>query len=57
VHPHGGKWWPPGHIIGYEHTFVHGVADFLEAVAGDGRIEPNFEDGVKIMRVLEAAAS
>ncbi|MEM7146219.1 MAG: Gfo/Idh/MocA family oxidoreductase [Verrucomicrobiota bacterium] len=55
VHPHGGKWWPPGHIIGYEHTFVHAVADFLDAVAGDGRIEPNFEDGVKIMRVLEAA--
>jgi predicted dehydrogenase len=55
VHPHGGKWWPPGHIIGYEHTFVHAGADFLEAVAGDGRIEPNFADGVKIMRVLEAA--
>lgn len=56
VHPYGGKWWPPGHIIGYEHTFVHAAAEFLEAVAGDGRIGPDFEDGVKIMKVLEAAA-
>ncbi len=53
-HPYSGKWWPPGHITGYEHTFVNAAADFLAAVAGGGRIEPNFEDGVRIMRVLEA---
>ena len=32
-HPYVGHWWPPGHIIGYEHTFVHTVYDLLEAVA------------------------
>ncbi|MDB6064965.1 MAG: oxidoreductase domain protein [Pedosphaera sp.] len=30
-HPYVGQWWPPGHIIGYEHTFVHSIADFLNA--------------------------
>jgi len=54
VHSYAGNWWPPGHIIGYEHTFVNAVADFLKAVAEGGTVEPNFEDGVRIMRVLEA---
>ncbi|MEM7015128.1 MAG: Gfo/Idh/MocA family oxidoreductase, partial [Verrucomicrobiota bacterium] len=49
------KYWPPGHIIGYEHAFINGVADFLDAIAANETIEPNFEDGVKIIRVLEAA--
>ncbi len=53
VHPYA-KWWPPGHIIGYEHAFVHAVADFVEAVEAGGSIEPNFRDGVRILRVLEA---
>lgn len=54
MHPYAGNWWPPGHIIGFEHTFVHAVADFLSAVDRGEAIEPNFRDGVKIMRVLEA---
>ena len=53
-HPYVGHWWPPGHIIGYEHAFVHAMADFLKAIDGDGKIEPNFRDGIKIMEVLEA---
>jgi len=53
-HAYVDHWWPPGHIIGYEHAFVHAVADFLKAIAGDGKIEPNFRDGVKIMEILEA---
>ena len=53
-HPYMKAWWPPGHIIGYEHTFVHTVYDLLEAIA-DGRVpEPNFVDGVRNQRVLEA---
>lgn len=48
------KWWPPGHIIGYEHAFVHGVADFLDAIAANGTVEPNFRDGLSIIKVLEA---
>ena len=33
THPYIDKWWPPGHIIGYEHTFIHTVADLVKAVA------------------------
>ena len=53
-HPYIANWWPPGHVIGYEHEFVHGVADFVEAIANDHPIEPNFSDGVNCIRVLEA---
>ncbi|MGH9468712.1 MAG: Gfo/Idh/MocA family protein [Terriglobia bacterium] len=54
VHPYAGAWWPPGHIIGYEHTFVHAVHDFLTALEKDRLPEPNFYDGVKIQAVLDA---
>jgi len=54
-HPYVGAWWPPAHIIGYEHTFAHAVKDFLEALAADKKIEPNLWDGAKIMQVLDAA--
>ena len=47
-------WWPPGHLIGYEHTFVHTVYDFLEAVASGKRVRPDFEDGLRNQAVLEA---
>jgi len=53
-HPYVSKWWPPGHILGYEHAFVHGVADFVQAIAHNTPIEPDFSDGVKCMKVLEA---
>ncbi len=49
------NWWPPGHIIGYEHEFVHGVVDFLDALENNTKIEPNFYDGMKAMQVLDAA--
>lgn len=55
VHPYVSHWWPPGHIIGYEHEFHHAVADFLAAVDSGQPIRPNFEDGLKTMKVLEAA--
>ncbi|HVN53672.1 MAG TPA: Gfo/Idh/MocA family oxidoreductase [Anaerolineaceae bacterium] len=54
THPYVGAWWPPGHIIGYEHEFTHAVADFLKAMANGTPIKPNFLDGMKIMQVLEA---
>jgi predicted dehydrogenase len=53
-HPYVGHWWPPGHIIGYEHTFVHTVYDLLEAVAKNKVPTPNFEDGVQNQKVLDA---
>ena len=54
VHPFVKAWWPPGHIIGYEHTFVHTFYDLLEAIADDRVPEPNFLDGVRNQRVLTA---
>ncbi|RKY03299.1 MAG: gfo/Idh/MocA family oxidoreductase [Spirochaetes bacterium] len=54
VHPYISSWWPPGHIIGYEHEFVHAVADFLKAIDSGGKIEPNFYDGYKGMLVIDA---
>jgi predicted dehydrogenase len=55
VHPYVGAWWPPGHIIGYEHTFVHAMADFLKAIGSGTKVEPNFADGVKEMAILDTA--
>jgi predicted dehydrogenase len=54
VHDYISNWWPPGHIIGYEHEFVHGVVDFIQAIAKGGQVEPNFLDGLKCLQVLEA---
>jgi len=56
THPYVGAWWPPGHIIGYEHEFTHAMVDFLTAIEKGGKIEPNFYDGMRGMQVLEAAA-
>ena len=53
-HPYEAAWWPPGHIIGYEHEFTHAVVDFLNALDKGTTIAPNFSDGVRIMQVLEA---
>ncbi len=55
-HDYVKNWWPPGHIIGYEHTFVHAAADFLAAIAdpGTSSVTPDFSDGVRITQVLEA---
>ena len=56
THPFVGKWWPPGHIIGYEHTFTHTVYDLLESIATSTVPTPNFADGVANQRVLTAMA-
>ena len=55
THPYAGAWWAPGHLIGYEHAFVHAMADFLNALNKEKPVTPNMEDGKKIMQVLEAA--
>ena len=54
VHPYVKAWWPPGHIIGYEHTFTHTVYDLLEAIADGRSPKPDFEDGVRNQRILDA---
>ena len=54
THPYFGSWWPEGHIIGYEHTFIHTVVDFVNACVEGKPVQPTFDDGVKNQRVLEA---
>lgn len=54
LHPFAGAWWPPGHIIGYEHTFVHSMADFVNAAAQGKTVSPDFTDGLRNQEVLEA---
>jgi len=53
-HPYVGHWWPTGHIIGYEHTFVHTMADFINAVVDRRPVQSTFEDGLANQRVLAA---
>jgi predicted dehydrogenase len=53
-HPYVQHWWPAGHILGYEHTFVHAVADFLQSIHSGEEITPNFRTGLENIRVLEA---
>lgn len=54
-HDYVNAWWPPGHIIGYEHAFVHAAVDFMQAIEDGKGIQPDFGEGVRIMKVLEAA--
>jgi predicted dehydrogenase len=54
THPYFSHWWPEGHLIGYEHTFIHTVYDLLEAIAKNKVPTPNFEDGVRNQKVLDA---
>jgi predicted dehydrogenase len=63
-HPFWEFWWPPGHMIGWEHTFVHEIHHLLTAIAQDGQVGPHgatFEDGYRAAEVcdaiLESAAS
>ncbi|GAB2817014.1 Gfo/Idh/MocA family oxidoreductase [Actinocorallia aurea] len=53
-HPYAAAWWPPGHGLGYEHTFTHEIRDFLEAVATGRPPAPSFADGLRVQRVLAA---
>jgi len=54
VQPYVANWWPPGHGLGYEHTFVNAFADFVNACAAGKLVPPTFEDGWKNQRVLTA---
>jgi predicted dehydrogenase len=53
-HEYMSKWWPPGHIIGWEHTFVHQYYEFLKAVLEDRPAAPSFHDGLRAQQVLDA---
>jgi predicted dehydrogenase len=53
-HPYMGRWWVPGLQIGYEHSFVHQVADFLEGVAKGKPAMPDFKDALRTQYVCDA---
>jgi predicted dehydrogenase len=53
-HPYLSGWWPPGHTLGWEHTFTNQARDLLTAIAGGGQPAPSFGDGLAVQRVLDA---
>ncbi|MFF0713760.1 Gfo/Idh/MocA family protein [Streptomyces bauhiniae] len=53
-HPYLDAWWPPGHGLGYEHTFVHQARDLVHAIAEGRKPVPSFADGLEVQRVLAA---
>ena len=55
-HPYLSGWWPPGHPLGWEHTFTHQARDLLTAIADGAQPLPSFGDGLAAQRVLDAVA-
>lgn len=53
-HPIFGHFWKPGHIIGYEHTFIAALAEFLDCLSRGARFRPDFADALEVQRVLDA---
>ena len=53
-HPYLDKWWVPGLCIGYEHTFVHQVADFLASLSSGESCHPTFRDALETAKVCDA---
>jgi predicted dehydrogenase len=56
-HPYLSAWWPPGHTLGWEHTFSHEFRDLLLAIAAGTQPAPSFADGLQVQRVLAAVAA
>src|SRR3954470_513396 len=53
-HPYTGSWWPPGHGLGYERTFVNEIADLVRDIGAGVPPSPSFADGLQVQRVLDA---
>ncbi|QBX54510.1 Gfo/Idh/MocA family oxidoreductase [Nocardioides seonyuensis] len=53
-HPYLEAWWPPGHVLGWDHTFTSQAADFLACIASGTPPQPSFADGLAVQRVLAA---
>lgn len=56
-HPNVGRYWPPGHVLGWENAFTIQAGDFLTAIATGEPPAPSFEDGLAVERVLAAIES
>ncbi|GIF00130.1 Gfo/Idh/MocA family protein [Paractinoplanes rishiriensis] len=55
-HPYMDAWWPPGHLIGYEHSFTHEMRDLIEAIATGADPAPSFSDALQVQLVLDAVS-
>lgn len=53
-HPYMANWWVPGCVIGYEHTFINALADFLKGFEKNQRVRPDFRDALETQGVVEA---
>jgi len=53
-HPYMKKWWVPGCTIGYEHTFVHTIADYLHGIETGTPAQPDFRSGLRTQKVCDA---
>ncbi len=56
-HPYWKNFWKPGHIIGYEHTFIAALADFVTSLAVGSDFHPDFEDGLAVQKLIAAIQS
>lgn len=54
LHPYVGNWWPPGHMLGYDHGFAHAAFNLTQCIANDQPCVPDFHDGAQCVAVLEA---
>jgi predicted dehydrogenase len=53
-HPYAENFWKPGHPVGYEHTFIATLGDFLRALESGDVFHPNFDDALEVQRLLDA---
>ena len=56
-HPYLSAWWPPGHVLGWEHTFTHQVRDLVLAIDQGADPEPSFAAGLQVQHVLAAVSA
>jgi predicted dehydrogenase len=56
-HPYLSAWWPPGHVLGWEHTFTHQVRDLVIAIDKGADPGPSFADGLQVQHVLQAVSA
>ena len=54
THPYAAAWWPAGHGLGYEHSFIHEIVDLVRDIYEGREPRPSFADGLQVQRVLAA---
>jgi predicted dehydrogenase len=57
THPYVSAWWPPGHGLGYEHSFTHEIVDLVRDIGEDREPRPSFAEGLQVQQVLAAVES